>query len=178
MKNILHPQGSRGFQQCAAVLLLALATCPAQAAAGNGESQQLHRTAAVGKPYASGVIVNAETTGIASIGQAFEVTVIFTQVDERGAKVTFTSDPELRLTNAKPLTLPAGRTVVRLLATPSANGLKFVNVFTRQGTGGSAISVPVQVGPVATPSDEAAQKSSDVETGPGGRAVKLLPIAP
>lgn len=181
MKNILQPQASKLLRRSAAALFLPLLACTpwsALAAVADAATAPTINPATASKPYASGVIVNAEPTGTATIGKPFEVTIIFTQVDERGAKVKFTSDPGLTLANAKPLTLPAGRTAVRLLATPSANGLMFINVFTRQGTGGSAISVPVQVGPVATPASQAAQKSGSVETGLGGRAVKLLPIGP
>ena len=121
---------------------------PAPEGAGRIPARTPAAAPAIGPPMAQGVIIQHRTSGVATVGQAYEVFVIFGSVVARGAKVSFKStDPDLVLAEARPRTVPEGRTEVRLLATAASNGLKFIQVIARQGTGGAAVYVPVQVGP-------------------------------
>jgi len=134
---------------------------------------------AAGKPQGSSVMIEGRTYGTATVGRPYPVTVDVTGVDERGARITFSSDATLTLTNARPITLRPGRTKLTVFATPSAKGLAFVNVIARQGTGGYATSIPVQVGPTPRASEAGPPDGSQkplppgVQTTPDGRAVRL-----
>ncbi len=102
---------------------------------------------AVQNPYAVGVIVDYRTEGVATVGTPYPVTIDISRVDARGAKVSFSGDGTLVLSHAQERKVPQGATSLTLFATPSANGLAFIYVKTRQGTAMTATPIPVQVGP-------------------------------
>ena len=95
------------------------------------------------------VIVSYKTSGIATVGKPYPVVLYFRHVGAQGARITFKNDPALKLTQAAARTMPPGASSITVRATPSENGLWFFTVYARQGTGGFAIPVPVQVGPEA-----------------------------
>lgn len=101
----------------------------------------------VAAPGRRNVIVSYKTSGIATVGKPYPVILSFKHVGAQGARITFKSDPELKLTQAAARTMPPGASSITVRATPSENGLWFFTVYARQGTGGFAIPVPVQVGP-------------------------------
>jgi len=161
------------------VLAAFLLSCAAAAGAATPTSDAAARVPTSTKPRHGNVIVEAQTAGIATVGKPYTITLHVTGLAERGGKLSFTVDDTLKLTQAAPVVLPAGRPSARvtLIATPTANGLAFVNVMARQGTGGYAMSVPVQVG-----RESAAQKASPLPVGaaeerpPGERAVRFRPL--
>ncbi|QHJ01250.1 hypothetical protein GT347_26620 [Xylophilus rhododendri] len=125
------------------------------------------------KPQFQSLTIDYETSGIATVGQPYPVTIVFSHVASTPpVKVSFSADQGLRLGNAGPRTLQPGKSAITVTAIPSANGLMYVNVFTRQGTAGTANSVPVQVGPAAP----VKQTDGAAKSGFGSRGIKEMPI--
>lgn len=121
----------------------------------------------------SGVSVNARVDGAPAAGQPFAITLNFSGVsDPAGATVEVSADGGLQLSGATRATLPAGSGgSMALTATAPADGMYFLNVFTRQGTLAGATSVPVKVGS----GQMSLEKRGQVKSMPSGERVISLP---
>lgn len=124
-----------------------------------------------GKPGSSAV-VTSRAPGTVIVDRVFPLVIDFSQVGAGGAAVSFTSDPELTLQQPLPRSVPAGDSFLTIHVRPSANGLSFVNVFIKEGSGNRALSLPVQVG-IGGPRMES---SVGLKQGIGGRPANIIQL--
>ncbi|WPB59182.1 hypothetical protein [Xylophilus sp. GOD-11R] len=129
--------------------------------------------APTGKPRTGPVKIAYDGGGRAAIGQPHAVTFRFSRVPASPpVTVSFSADEGVALADAQARTLPAGESSITIVATPSARGRKFVNVFTRLGTGGTADAFVLQVGaPETRP-----QSDGSFKPGSGERPLHLMQI--
>lgn len=107
-------------------------------------------TTALQKPHGSGIVVRYRVDGGTAMGQPATITLMFDGVTDAAAQVRFTADAGLLVPGVNvPVALPGGASQLSLQATPQADGLYYVNVFTRQGGATSVMSVPVHAGTAA-----------------------------
>lgn len=169
-----------------ALACLALATLSAPAAA-DGEpgacsarhpaSQQRHAvpmTTAPQKPGGAGVKLEYRLDATPRLGQATPVVLQFDGVTEAdGATVRLSADKGLTLQGSSTLALPAGkRTTATVVVVSEAEGLAYLNVFINQGSGSSAVSVPIQTGSAAP----ALKSSGEMKSTPGGDSIITMPV--
>ena len=167
------------IRSVAACGVLLAAVLPAGAAT-DAASTLAAATLIPGTPKSNGpgTIVRARPVGTAVIGQPLEITIDFSKVggpETPKTTVRFTSDTNLTLTGAKTRKLPPGSSSITIIATPTADGLGHVNVYTRQGTAGTGLSIPIRVGAVPVVSPQ--QKStSPLGAGPNGEPVQFIRV--
>ncbi|KIQ16292.1 hypothetical protein RT97_30985 [Variovorax paradoxus] len=108
-------------------------------------------TLAPRKSNDSGVSVNYSIDATSQLQRVTPVVLQFEGVtDAKGAAVRLSTDPGLSIQGHRTLALPAGKkTTATVLLVSESKGLSYLHVFVTQGSGVSAISVPIQTGSTA-----------------------------
>lgn len=129
-----------GAAAASIAVLLAAATLPAQASGITVQAPQ--------KLNGSGVNVTYRIDATPHLGRVTPVVLKFDGVtDAGGASVRLSSDPGLSIRDPRVLALPAGKqTSATVFLLSESEGLSYLHLFVTQGSGMSAISVPIQTG--------------------------------
>jgi hypothetical protein len=148
-----------------------LADVPTNVPGSSASSRVMSRT--VRKPNGSGVDVQYSIEESARVGHATPVVIQFGGVtDPTGGSARFTADSGLTLSGADELRLPAGETTsVTLQATPTSEGIAYVNVFTTQNGVTSVTSIPLRAGTAAAK----LRPGGELKKVPAGESVISMP---